>query len=78
LICPKFIATIRQTQKIDANDALAIIQASLLPEVRFASGKKIKQLQQQLQSIMRLPELAIKHKIALNNQLGSLLLEFTN
>jgi len=32
--------------------------------------------QQQLQSIMRLRELAIKHKTALSNQLGSLLLEF--
>jgi len=74
LICPKFISVIRQRQKTDANDALAIIQASLLPEVRFVSGKNIKQ--QQLQSIMRLRELAIKHKTALSNQLGSLLLEF--
>lgn len=74
LICPKFVSVIRQRQKTDANDALAIIQASLLPEVRFVSGKNIKQ--QQLQSIMRLRELAIKHKTALSNQLGSLLLEF--
>jgi transposase len=41
LICPKFVAAIRQTQKTDTNDALAIIQASLLPEVRFVSGKNI-------------------------------------
>lgn len=74
LICPKFVASIRQGQKTDANDALAIIQGSLLPEVRFVSGKNIKQ--QQLQSIMRLRELAIKHKTALSNQLGALLLEF--
>ncbi len=65
LICPKFVSAIRQTQKTDANDALAIIQASLLPVVRFVSGKNIKQ--QQLQSIMRLRELAIKHKTALSN-----------
>lgn len=74
LICPKLVSAIRQKQKTDANDALAIIQASLLPDVTFISGKNIKQ--QQLQSMMRLRDLAIKHKTALSNQLGSLLLEF--
>lgn len=74
LICPKLVSNIRQKQKTDANDALAIIQASLIPAITFISGKSIEQ--QQLQSIMRLRNLAVKHKTALSNQLGSLLLEF--
>lgn len=74
LICPKLVSAIRQKQKTDANDALAIIQASLLPDITFISGKNVKQ--QQLQSIMRLHDLAVKHKTALSNQLGALLLEF--
>lgn len=74
LICPKFVSSIRKKQKTDANDALAIVQASLIPDIDFISGKSIEQ--QQLQSIMRLRDLAIKHKTALNNQLGALLLEF--
>jgi len=43
------VSAVRQNQKTDKNDALAIIQASLLPEVDFIDGKNIKQ--QQLQSI---------------------------
>lgn len=74
LICPKLVSTVRQKQKTDANDALAIIQASLIPDVTFISGKSIEQ--QQLQSMMRFRDLAIKHKTALSNQLGALLLEF--
>jgi len=74
LICPKLVAHIRQSQKTDKNDALAIVQASQLPDIRFISGKN--HGQQQLQSMMRLRELAVKQKTALSNQLTSLLLEF--
>lgn len=74
LICPKLVSTVRQKQKTDANDAFAIVQASMIPGITFIAGKNIEQ--QQLQSIMRLRELAIKQKTALSNQLGSLLLEF--
>jgi len=74
LICPKLVSAIRQKQKTDANDALAIIQASLIPGITFISGKNIEQ--QQLQCMMRLRELAVKHQTALSNQLGALLLEF--
>lgn len=74
LISAKLVSTVRQNQKTDKNDALAIIQAALLPDINFIKGKNIEQ--QQLQSIMRLRELAIKQKTALNNQIKGLLLEF--
>ena len=74
LISAKLVSAIRQNQKTDKNDALAIIQASQLADVKFINGKTKEQ--QQLQSIMRLRELAVKHQTALGNQLEALLLEF--
>ena len=74
LICPKLVSTVRQKQKTDENDAFAIVQTSMIPGILFITGKNVEQ--QQLQSMMRLRELAIKQKTALSNQLGSLLLEF--
>jgi transposase len=74
LISAKLVAAIRQNQKTDKNDALAIVQATLLPDVVFISGKSTEQ--QQLQSIMRFRELSVKQKVASGNQLKALLLEF--
>ena len=74
LISAKLVATVRQNQKTDKNDALAIVQAAQLPEIRFIKGKS--EEQQQLQSVQRLRDLAIKQKTALSNQLTALLLEF--
>ena len=74
IISAVLVSSIRQHQKNDKNDALAVAQAALLPEVVFISGKNIEQ--QQLQSIMRLRELCVKQKVAMNNQLQALLLEF--
>lgn len=74
LVSAKLVATVRQNQKTDKNDALAIVQAAKLPEINFIKGKNIEQ--QQLQSLLRLRELAIKQKTALNNQIKGLLLEF--
>jgi len=73
IICPKLVHSVRQNQKTDKNDALAVVQSALLSDVNFISGKNIEQ--QQLQSIMRFRELAIKQKTALGNQLKGLLLE---
>jgi len=73
LISAKLVATVRQNQKTDKNDALAIIQAALLPDVTFIGGKTVEQ--QQLQSIKRLRELALKQQNASQKQLISLLLE---
>ena len=74
LISPKLVSAVRQNQKTDKNDALAIVQAALLPDVTFISGKSTEQ--QQLQSIVRLRELCIKQKTAAGNQLIALLSEF--
>lgn len=68
------VNSVRQQQKNDKNDALAIVQASLLPGVKFIQGKTIPQ--QQLQSLMRLRDLSVKQKTATKNQLKALLSEF--
>jgi len=73
LICAKLVSTVRQNQKTDKNDALAVIQAALLPDITFISGKSIEQ--QQLQSIQRLRELAIRQRDASRKQIIALLLE---
>ena len=73
LVSAKLVATVRQNQKTDKNDALAIIQTALLPDIIFIGGKTVEQ--QQLQSIKRLRELAIKQQGASQKQLVSLLLE---
>jgi len=74
LISAQLVSTVRQNQKTDKNDALAIIQAALLPDISFIKGKNIEQ--QQLQTILRLRELAVRQKTASGNQLKALLLEF--
>ena len=74
LISAKLVSQIRQNQKTDKNDALAIVQASQLTDIRFIQGKQFSQ--QELQSISRMRELALKQKVATSNQLGALLLEF--
>jgi transposase len=68
IICAKCVSTVRQNQKTDKNDALAIIQAALLPDINFISGKSVEQ--QQLQSIQRLRELAIKQRDATKSRLS--------
>lgn len=73
LISAKLVSVVRQNQKTDKNDALAIVQAALLPDVTFIGGKTVEQ--QQLQSIKRLKELAVKHQGAIQKQIVSLLLE---
>jgi len=74
IISAKLVANIRQHQKTDKNDALAIVQASQLIDIKFINGKTFSQ--QELQSIMRMRELTVKHKVALRNQIEGLLLEF--
>jgi transposase len=74
LISAKLVSKIRQNQKTDANDALAVVQASQLVNIAFISGKTF--AQQELQSLMRMRELSIRQKVALNNHLKALLLEF--
>jgi len=74
LISAKLVANVRQNQKTDKNDALAVAQAAQLIDVSFINGKS--KAQQELQTLVRLRELAVKHKVATKNQLSALLLEF--
>lgn len=74
LVSARLVASIRQNQKTDKNDALAVAQASQLVDVNFINGKTFEQ--QELQSIMRMRDLCIKQKLALHQQIQSLLLEF--
>lgn len=74
LISAKLVARIRQHQKTDKNDALAIVQASQLVDIQFIQGKTF--AQQELQSIMRMRELAVKQHKASRQQIQALLLEF--
>ena len=74
LISAKLVASVRQNQKTDKNDALAVVQAAQLTDVSFINGKSREQ--QELQTLARLRELAVKHKVAMHNQLTALLLEF--
>lgn len=73
LISAKLVSVVRQNQKTDKNDALAIVQTTFMPDVTFIGGKTVKQ--QQLQSIKRLRELAVKQRDASQKQLIALLYE---
>jgi len=64
---------VRQNQKNDKNDALAIVQTTFMPDVTFIGGKTVEQ--QQLQSIKRLRELTVKQRDASQKQLIALLFE---
>ncbi len=55
IISAKLVSQIRQNQKTDKNDALTIVQASQLVDIKFINGKTFEQ--QELQSIMRMREL---------------------
>ncbi|MFA1563310.1 IS110 family RNA-guided transposase [Aliivibrio fischeri] len=74
LISPRLVKVVRQNQKTDKNDALAIIQASLLPDINFVSSKT--NHQQQVQSMLKRREQCIKQRTTLKNQLMGLLREF--
>jgi len=60
--------------KNDYNDALAIAEASRVPEIREVSPKTIEQ--QSLQALHRLRESAVRDRTALSNQIRGLLSEF--
>jgi len=60
--------------KNDYNDALAIAEASLVPQMREVRPKSIEQ--QSMQALHRLRASAIRDRTALSNQLRGLLMEF--
>jgi transposase len=73
LVSAKLVSVVRQNQKTDKNDALAIVQTTFMPDVTYIGGKTVEQ--QQLQSIKRLRELAVKQQDASQKQLIALLFE---
>jgi transposase len=60
--------------KNDANDALAIAEASFRPTIRFVPIKQIEQ--QDIQSLQRIRELMMKQRTAIINQVRGLLAEY--
>jgi transposase len=76
LVSAKLVSMIRQNQKTDKNDALAVAQASQLTDVNFINGKTFEQ--QEMQSIMRMRALSVKHRVAVQRQISALLLEFNS
>jgi len=74
IIPAKAVAPFRQGHKTDQNDALAVAEAAVRPNVKQAPMKTVEQ--QGLQAIQRSRELLIQNRTALSNHIRGLLLEF--
>ena len=68
------VAPYRQGHKTDKNDALAVAECAVRPNIKEAPLKTIEQ--QGLQSIQRSREFLVRDKTALSNHMRSLLMEF--
>lgn len=74
LIPPQYVKPFVRGNKNDYNDALAIAEAVVRPEMRFASVKTTDQ--QDIQALHRIRERRIADRTALCNQLRGLLAEY--
>lgn len=74
MIAPQFVKPFVMSNKNDANDARAISEAIVRPEMRFVPIKTITQQESLLAHKAR--KLAVKSRSSLANQLRGLLLEF--
>lgn len=74
LIAPQFVKPFRKGHKTDANDALAIVEAGLRPNMRYVPLKGLEQ--QDIQSLHRIRERRIKQRTQLLNQTHGLLHEY--
>ena len=74
LISPQFVTPFRKGHKTDANDALAIVEAGLRPDMRFVPLKSVEQ--QDIQSLHRIRERYIHQRTQLINQVHGLLQEY--
>jgi len=74
LIAPQFVKPFRKGHKTDANDALAIVEAGLRPDMRYVPLKGVEQ--QDIQSLHRIRERRIKQRTQLLNQTHGLLQEY--
>ena len=74
LISPQFVKPFVKTNKNDANDAEAIVEAASRPSMRYVPIKRREQ--QDIQSIHRIRSRVVKNKTALINEIRALSLEY--
>ena len=74
LISPQFVKPFVKTNKNDANDAQAIVEAASRPSMRFVPIKQVEQ--QDIQSIHRVRSRMVNNRAALINEIRGLNLEF--
>ncbi len=74
LISPQFVKPFVKTNKNDANDAQAIVEAASRPSMNFVPIKHVEQ--QDIQSIHRIRSRVVKNRTALINEIRGLCLEY--
>ena len=74
LISPQFVKPFVKTNKNDANDAQAIVEAASRPSMNFVPIKQT--AQQDIQSIHRIRTRIVKNRTALINEIRGLCLEY--
>jgi len=74
LIPAQHVTPFVRGNKNDSNDALAIVEASLRPFIRFVPIKTLHQ--QEISSLHRIRDRLIKNKVSVSNQARGLLSEF--
>lgn len=74
LISPQFVKPFVKTNKNDANDALAIVEAASRPSMNFVPIKQVEQ--QDIQSIHRIRTRIVKNRTALINEIRGLCQEY--
>jgi transposase len=74
LISPQFVKPFVKTNKNDANDAEAIVEAASRPSMHFVPIKQVEQ--QDIQSIHRIRTRIVKNRTALINEIRGLNLEY--
>jgi len=74
LIPPQYVKAYLRGNKNDYNDAMAIAEAVVRPEMRFVTAKTTDQ--QDLQALLRLRQGCLKDRTALCNRIRSLLAEY--
>ena len=73
-ISPQFVKPFVKTNKNDANDAEAIVEAASRPSMNFVPIKQV--AQQDIQSIHRVRSRVVKNRTALINEIRGLCLEY--
>lgn len=74
IMAPQFVKPYVKSNKNDRNDAEAIVEAVTRPSMRFVSMKTT--AQQDIQSLHRMRESALKYRIMMSNQIRGILLEY--